>query len=362
MNPGFRTENVLTAHLDLNFARYLNADHRPDARRIVDGFHAALDERLKSTSGVVSVGAGWTVPLAAFDNTNTFRIENSGNAGDPSPHAQVYAASPDYFNAIGVPVLRGRAFEPTDRNKDAGVVVVSESLARSHFGKADPIGLRVSLDDGKTWRTVVGVVGDVRYAGLDRAPSDTMYLPLFEFPGVNFAYFVRTVGNPAVMERQIRQAVHEIDPETPVTNVRTLEQVRSESLASSRLTASLLGLFAFIAISIAGTGLSGLMAFNVSQRTQEIGVRMALGADTRSVLTLVLTDGLYSVGAGLGMGILGALALSRLASGLLFGISPTDAACYVGCVLVLLAIGALACLPPARRATSVDPQLALRAL
>src|SRR5579862_9720799 len=104
VNPGFRTENVLTAHLDLNFARYLNADHRPDARRIVDGFHAALDERLKSTSGVVSVGAGWTVPLAAFDNTNTFRIENSGNAGDPSPHAQVYAASPDYFNAIGVPV------------------------------------------------------------------------------------------------------------------------------------------------------------------------------------------------------------------------------------------------------------------
>jgi predicted permease len=363
VNPGFRTENVLTAHLDLNFARYLNAEHRPDTKRIVDGFHAALDQRVQGMPGVLSVGAGWVVPLSAgFDNTNTFKIENSGSAGDPSPHASVYAASPSYFTAIGVPVLHGRPFEPTDRNKDAGVVVVSETLARAHFGTGDPIGQRVSLDEGKTWRTIVGIVGDVRYGGLDRAPADTMYIPLFEFPGVSFSYFVRTVGNPTVLERQLRQAVHEIDPETPVTNVRTLEEVRSESLASPRLTASLLGLFAFIAISIAGTGLSGLMAFNVSQRTQEIGVRMALGADAKSVLALVLTEGLRSVGMGLVTGVLGALAVSRLASGLLFGISPTDAACYVGCVVVLLAIGAIACLPPARRATSVDPQLALRAL
>jgi putative ABC transport system permease protein len=361
VNPGFRAENVLTAHLELNFSRYLTPEHRPDARRIVDGFHANLDERLKTLPGVVSVGAGWIVPLdTGFDNTSAFRIEGVSAEGAPPPHAQVYAASPDYFNAIGVPLLRGRPFEAHDRSKEAGVVVVSESLVRGHWGSADPLGERVSLDDGKTWRTVVGVVGDVRYTGLDAAPVDVLYVPLFEFPGVSVSYFVRTLGNPTVIAGQLRSAVRAVDPETPVTNVRTLEEVRSESLASSRLTASLLGLFALIALAIAATGLSGLMAFSVSQRTQEIGIRMALGADSRTVLGLVLWQGLRSVGLGLVVGVLGALAASRLVAGLLFGVSPTDAGCYVGCGVVLVAIGTLACLPPARRATGVHPQLALR--
>jgi predicted permease len=363
VNLGFQTENVLTAELQLDFSRYLTPDHKTDSHRLVDGFYATLEERVRAIPGVLHVGAGWSVPLdTRFDTNNSYLIADAGGPQGPPLHAELFAASPDYFQAIGVPLLRGRAFLPTDREKDAGVVIVSDSLARSRFGGGDPLGRRVSIDNGKTWRTIVGVVGDVRSNAIDKVPSDAMYLPFYEVPGVTPSYFVRSVGSPRLLEREFKKAVHATDGQTPVANVRTLAEVRSESLAPSRLTAALLGIFAFIAISIAGAGLSGLMAFQVSQRTQEIGIRMALGADRRSVLTLVLGEGLRSVCIGLGLGLLAALAGSRLIAGLLFGISPTDAACYIGCALVLLATGLLACLPSARRATSVDPQLALRAL
>jgi predicted permease len=364
VDPGFRAERVLTAQVDLNWSHYFTPERKLDNKLVVDSFHEPVLEKLRALPGVVKVAMGGSVPLnAGFQSVGTLLVEARGTAGEPQPHADFYVASPEYFEAIGVPVLRGRSFTASDRSAEAGVAVVSQSLARSQWGAAvDPVGQRISLDDGKTWRTVVGVAGDVRNFSLERPPSDTVYVPFLEFPGVGFSYFIRTLGDPTAIGRQLRESVYAVAPQTAVTNLRTLEQVRTDSLASPRLTATLLGLFAFVAVAIAATGLSGLIAFSVSQRTHEIGIRMALGADARQVLRLLLRQGLEPVVLGLALGVAAALALARLVSGLLFGVAPTDIACFVGCAVLLMVVGVLACLPAARRATSIHPQAALRSL
>ena len=261
-----------------------------------------------------------------------------------------------------MPLLRGRVFDTHDRLKAPPVAVLSRGLARRYWGDADPIGQRISDDKGATWRTVVGVVGDVRNASLDKTPKDTLYLPFLQFPGFSYTYFVRTVGDPMVLAREVRQAVYGLDPQTAVANVRTLEQVRHESIASPRLMASLLGAFAALALAITAAGLSGLIAFTVSQRTHEIGIRMALGADSPRMVRMLIRQGLSSVAIGLALGVAGALALTRLVAGMLFGVAPTDVVCFVASGTVLVVVATLACWGPARRATSIDPQVALRSL
>jgi putative ABC transport system permease protein len=239
---------------------------------------------------------------------------------------------------------------------------VSQGLARRHFGATDPVGQRLSTDGGGNWATIVGVVGDVRNASLDQEPKDTIYLPFFQFPGFSCQYFLRSLGDPRLLARQLQEAVHGLDAQTALHDVRTLDEVRDVALSSPRLTSFLLGAFAFLALAITATGLSGLIAYSVSQRTHEIGIRMALGADPRRVVAMLLGHGLRSVALGLALGITGALALARLGSGLLYGVGPTDALCFVGSGTVLVVVAALACLLPARRATTIDPQLALRSL
>jgi predicted permease len=363
VDAGFRAENVLTMSIDLNWSKYTEGGHRTDRERVLS-IYEALVEKTKGMPGVLDVAAGWTFPLnARFRNDNSFEIEGRPLAKDqPGPQADYRSASPRYFDAIGVPVLRGRAFDEHDRLKAPFVAVVSRGLARRYWGDADPIGQRISDDGAKTWRTIVGVVGDVRNAALDEAPKDTLYVPFLQFPGYSFSYFVRTEGDPLVLAHAVRQAVYALDGQTAVANVRTLEQVRHESIASPRLMAALLGSFATLALAITAAGLSGLIAFTVSQRTHEIGIRMALGADSGRVVRMLLRQGLSSVAIGLGLGVAGALALTRLASGLLFGVAPTDVACFVASALVLVAVATLACLWPARRATGIDPQVALRSL
>jgi ABC-type antimicrobial peptide transport system permease subunit len=204
-------------------------------------------------------------------------------------------------------------------------------------------------------------VGDVRQEGLDQEPQDAVYLPFLEFPAFTSTLFVRVLGEPTRAGEDVRAAVRTADPETPVTEVRTLEDIRGEALSSPRLTTVLLSLFAVLALVITAAGLSGLIAYSVSQRTQEIGIRMALGADRGRITAMILREGMTSVAAGLALGIVGALALSRLVSGLLFGVGPTDIYCYAGSALVLIAAAAAACFLPARRATAVSPLTALRA-
>jgi putative ABC transport system permease protein len=268
--------------------------------------------------------------------------------------------SPDYFTTLGVPVLRGRVFDERDRVGGPGAVVVNQRLARRHWKDADPIGQRISTDRGRTWRTIAGVVGDVRQESLDREPQDAVYLPLREFPAYAPTLFVRALGTPGRLAEEIRAAARTADPQTAVSDVRTLGDIRSEALASPRLTTMLLGLFAVIALVITAAGLGGLIAYSVSQRTHEIGIRMALGADRSRITAMVLREGMTSVGVGLVIGMAGALALSRLVSGLLFNVGPNDPLCFAGSAVVLVATAVAGCLLPARRATAVSPLTALR--
>jgi putative ABC transport system permease protein len=363
VDAGFRTQNVLTASTHLNWSRYGTPEHRVDRERVL-AFHRGLDERLRAQPGVVEVGHAWTFPLnAQFNNDGTFRVEGRPSGDEATlPHAEFRGASEGYFRALGVPVLRGRAFDQRDDGERGSVVLVSQGLARRQFGSEDPVGRRLSTDGGKTWGTIVGVVGDVRNIALDREPRDTVYLPFRQYPGFSSQVFVRTTGDPQAVSRVLRDAVHQLDPQTAVYAVKTLEDVRSSALGSPRLTAVLLGGFALLALLITAAGLSGLIAFSVSQRTHEIGVRMALGATPAGVLAMVLAQGMRSVVLGLALGTAGALALVRLVSGLLFGVAPTDVLCFVGSGVVLAAVAAVACFLPARRATAIDPQLALRSL
>jgi predicted permease len=363
VDAGFRAENILTGEVHLNWSRYTTPERSFDRGRVVT-FHEGLHERLRALPGVVTVGAAWTFPLnARFNNDGTFQIEGRPTAeGQALPQAEARGASAGYFEALGVPLLRGRAFDERDRDQSPRVVLVSQGLARRHFAASDPVGQRVSTNGGRDWATIVGVVGDVRNASLDQEPKDTIYLPFFQFPGFSCQYFVRSLSDPRTLSRQFQEAVHGLDAQTALHDVRTLEQVRDAALSSPRLTTVLLGAFAALALAITATGLSGLIAYSVSQRTHEIGIRMALGAEPRRVVAMLLGQGLRSVAFGLTLGAAGALALARLVSGLLYGVAPTDVLCFVASAVLLVVVAAIACFVPARRATAIDPQLALRSL
>jgi putative ABC transport system permease protein len=276
------------------------------------------------------------------------------------PQGDFRSVSPNYFRTLGIPLVSGRLFTSTDGAEAPQVAVVNRSLARHYWGEESPLGRRISADSGKTWVTVVGVVGDVRHYGLDRNPTDELYMPFAQVPIREGSLLVRTTGDPHQAASIVQEEIKAIDPDQPIANVETLEELRGESLASPRLTASLLMMFALLALVITGAGLAGVIAFSVSQRTQEIGVRMALGAERSEVLSMVVGEGMRLVFAGLVFGVAGALAAARLMAGLLYGVKTTDPATFIGVSAVLAAVAIAACLVPARRATRVDPMVALR--
>jgi ABC-type antimicrobial peptide transport system permease subunit len=237
--------------------------------------------------------------------------------------------------------------------------VISRSLARRYWPDSDPIGARISPDGGDTWLRVVGIAGDVRDHALDKDPIDVFYVAFSQTPGGGNV-LLRSTADPSLLAKRATAAVHAIDPDMPVDAVRTLLEVRLNSLAPRRLTASLLTLFAGLALLIAATGIGGVLAFSVSQRTREIGVRLALGAQRGEVLALILRQGGTMVATGHVLGTLGAVWLARFMQGLVFGIGPRDPATLATVCLTLAAVGVVASLGPARRATSVDPVVALR--
>ena len=356
VNPGFDSQRVLTMTLDLNWSRYTSDD-------LIRGFHDRLHARLSGQPGVVSSASTLTFPLDGHRRFNvSFLIEGQPPAEDGAqPLGDLRSASPEYFPTLGIPLVTGRLFTPADGPTAPQVAIVNQTLARRHWARESPLGKRISADSGKTWIAIVGVVGDVRHYGLDSEPSDEVYLPFAQFPFRESTFLLRTTADPAVMARRVAEEVLAIDPGQPVANVQTLEEVRGEALASPRLTTSLLLLFSLLALGITAAGLGGLVAFSVSQRTQEIGVRMALGAGRGEVLGMVLREGLRLVGVGLALGAVAALLLSRLLTGLLFHVEATDPLTFAGMALVLVLIASGACLVPARRAATVDPLVALRA-
>jgi len=354
VDTGFDPENVLTARIDLNWSRYGDTEK-------IRGFANRLLQRLESQPGLVAVALGGTVPLTGADAfTVPYQVEGARDEGGARPQTELDIASPDYFRAMSIPLVAGRAFTPADQPPAPNVVVVNQSFARHVFAGQTPIGRRLSADGGKTWATIVGIAADVKQHGLEREPADEVYSPIGFDVFRDLRLVMRSKGAPLSLEREVRAAVRELDPEQPVTEVRTLEQVRADALASPRLTALLLGAFAALALCITAAGIAGVMAYSVSQRTQEIGIRMALGAQRAEVLRMVLRQGMARVAAGLALGFFGGLAISRAMAGLVFGIAATDPVTWIAGAGVLAGVGAAACLLPARNAAEVDPVVALR--
>jgi putative ABC transport system permease protein len=356
VDPGFDTQRVLTMTLDLNWSRYTTDD-------LIRGFHDRLHARLAGQPGVIATASSLTFPLDGHRRMNVgFVIEGQPPAQEGAePLGDLRSATPEYFQTLGIPLVTGRLFTPSDGPKAPNVAIVNQTLARRYWPGETAVGHRISADSGETWISIVGVVGDVHHYGLDSEPSDEVYLPFAQFPIREGTFLVRTSADPAAMARRIGEEVLAIDPGQPLANVQTLDELRGEALASPRLTTTLLLMFALLALFITAAGLAGVVAFSVSQRTQEIGVRMALGAGRGEVLGMVLREGLQLVAIGLALGIVAAAALTRLMAGLLFHVEATDPITFAGMALVLVLIAAAACLAPARRASAVDPMVALRA-
>jgi putative ABC transport system permease protein len=360
VNPGFVPERVLAMKINYNWAKYAGVEQYALAAK-------KLLEHVEQEPGVLSAAVSSGYPLepelisaGPESNFTTFRVEGRLlQPGEAPPTTSTAAASPGYFRTLGIPLLAGREFADTDDKKALDVAMINQTVQRRLWPNDNPIGKRVSYNDGKTWTTIVGVVGDVREFGLDRPPISEMYVPVAQSGGMS-TLIVRTAADPQAMARRMREVVHEVDSQTAITHEMTVEQAREESLVSPRRTATLLGLFAGLALLIAAAGIGGIMALAVSQRVREIGIRMAMGARPADILRMVLGHGLALTLLGVAIGAAGALALTGLAKSFLFEVMPTDPLTFVGVALVLFASALLASFLPARRAASIDPIVALR--
>jgi predicted permease len=354
VNPGYRTERLLSVDAFGNFSKY------PDGAALLR-FYIPLLERLESRPGIVAAAVTNAVPFTGAPGSTPFQIEGQPDDNpDRRPTADINIASTKYFDVLGIPLVTGRTFTEFDHDEAPPVAVVNRAMTR-YWEQRNPVGSRISVDNGQTWLTVVGIVGDVRQYALDQDAIAQVYTPLRQArTGLGGQLLVRTEGDPWRAAETIRQAIHALDPDMPVENVNTLAELRSTSLARPRLTATLLTIFAGLALFVTLAGITGVMATSVSERTQEFGIRIALGAEPGSVLRMVLAQGMVLVTAGLAAGIGGSLLLTRVLGGLLFDIEPTDPATLIGVSTLLLLVAAVACFIPARRATLVQPIIALR--
>jgi putative ABC transport system permease protein len=355
VDSGYRADRVLAATVYGNFSKY------PDVESQLR-IYEPLVERLNQVPGVESAAVTNAVPLV-LQNPNETPFDIEGRTPDPErrPRGDVSVASPRYFDTLGIPLLAGRGFTDLDHREAAKVVVINQAMVRFWDG-SDPVGARVSADNGDTWWTVVGVVGDIRQFGLDQPAIPQAFIPLAQMPtGLGAQVMVRGAGDPQTLAKVVIDTVHALDPDMPVEDVQTLEQARMESLATPRLTALLLSLFAGLAMVVTLAGVTGVIAANVSQRTREFGVGLARGATRTWVLTMVLKQGLGLVGLGLVIGLAAASAFSTALSAYLFDTPARDPLVLLAVATTFLAAGVVACLGPARRATGVDPLVALRA-
>ena len=320
---------------------------------------------MKTDPRVRSAASASSAPLAgAFAARREVRVD--GADSDASVSAPVLVnriVSSSYFETVGTPLLQGRTFRETDTQSATQVVILSQSMARFYFKDLDPVGKRIGLKQfngqWSPWYQVVGVVGDTKAEGLDQDSKHTVYQPDTQATAQS-TFLVRTSGSPDNVTTHVIESIRQLDPNRPVDHVQTLSEIRAESIAPQRLNAILIGLFAFLALAIATVGVAGVLSFSVSQRTNEIGVRVALGAARGSILALILREGALMAGIGLVAGGIASIPLTRVLSGLLFQVNPMDPATIAGASSVLLCVALAAAWIPARRATRVDPMVALR--
>jgi putative ABC transport system permease protein len=353
--PGFRTEHILTARLSLPRSRY------PDNRRIA-AFQHELLQIVRRAPGVQSAGFATYLPLSGTDNGWAFSIEGR----PPLPvgvfnMAKYRPASPGYFEAMGIPLLRGRAFTFADTGDAPWVVIINQSMARAYWGRQDPVGQRLRFGS-QVWRTVTGIVGDVLHEGLDREASPEMYVPFTQAPNIEGGptVVVRTAMDPAAMAADVRGGVSAIDRAMPVDQIESMEQLVSVSVAEPRFRTVILAAFSVLALVMASIGIYGVMNYLVIQRTREFGIRLSVGGTQGDVLRLVLGRAAVLIGAGLCLGLSGSVFLVRLIARLLYGVKPLDPLTFIAVSILLSAVALSASYIPARRATRVDPMVALR--
>jgi predicted permease len=353
VNPGFNATNVLVAELTLPARKYASADQ---ARRFTE---SALEE-ISSLPGVSAVSASQALPFSS-DFTYGVVFEGRPDVKDSeAPPVNYFAVSPQYFGVLEIPLKRGRVFTKEDGAASPLVVIVNETFASRFFPNESAVGKRIRVtSERRTWREIVGVVGDTKQQSLDAAPTAQIYEPLEQMPFSSMTFIVKTSGHPMSLARSIEKRIQTVDAEQPMA-IRTLRQVVNESVFSVQIVLIFLSAFAGVALLIAATGLYGVIAYSVSQRTHEIGLRMALGADRKRLLAMVLRQGMFPVAIGLMLGLGMALALTRLLRALLFQTSATDGLTFVGISALLISVSLLACYIPARRATKIDPMMALR--
>jgi putative ABC transport system permease protein len=362
VDAGFNPENVFVMRLQPNWSRFtdpatLTAQYRDYFRRLL--------ENASQQPGVVEAAVSSTYPLNPAGITrgpNNVTIQLEGRPAEEANNAAQVdprAVSPAYFSALGIPLLRGRMFTDADDDKTPRVAIVNDAAARRRWGSEDPIGKRFSFDNGATWITVVGIVGNVKQYGLDKEPAQEIYGPIAQIPFGSFLV-IKARGAALQEARLMRDVVHKVDAETAIDQVKTLQQAVDDSVASPRETTWLLGAFALIALVITAAGLTGVMALAVTQRTREIGIRIALGATKARILTMMMRQALMLMLLGLAAGVAGALLLNRVITSLLFSTPSVDPLTFAAVACLLTLVGAAACLFPSLNATSIDPTLTLR--
>lgn len=361
VDSGFNPDNVLTVRAGLPGGLYETPEQ-------ITTFHERLLERIGTLPGIVSYSTVAPLPLSRNNVGVGFSVEGRANpTGRPFPYeTALRLVGPDYFSTMGTPIKQGRGVTERDRLGQPNVIVINESLARQYFADEDPIGKRInpsmSIDEsGPAMREIVGVVADTRPKGPGVAPEPEVYVPISQLPAVgSITLLIRTNSNPTNLIAAVRQEIASIDSKVPVYEVRMLNEYFSETVAQPRFNSLLSGIFAALALLLTGIGLYGVISYSVSQSTQEIGVRMALGAQPRDVLRLIIKKGMLLTLIGLALGLTVAFPMTRFMESLLYGVTATDTVTFATVSVVLAAVALLACWIPARRATRIDPMVALR--
>jgi putative ABC transport system permease protein len=368
VSTGLRTEEVLTMQVPLlTPAEVL---FNPAADIAAKERYGRMQREIAALPGVVDVGLGSPMPLRRSNVAFDVKAEGKAlAAGEAFPRAELRTADANFFRAAGIPVLRGRPFAATDGPSSGKVVILNATLANRFFPNEDPIGKRIAWTGEllrftpirSEWRTVVGVVGTTQDGGPDAEPQGVVFMPFAQFPSIGTGIVIRADSNVERLAGAATRIVRRIAPTAPVENVMTIAQYKDSSVSPRRLNAALISAFGILAVIIAAVGIGGVLAFSVSARTNEIGIRMSLGADSARVQRMILGEGGVLVVAGLALGVVGAFFAARVIQGLLFGVAPHDPATFVGVAFLMAAIGILACWVPALRASRIDPAITMRA-
>jgi len=357
VDPGFRADHLLTMRLNVNFTKY------NDRVKIATVMKEVL-LRVNNLSGVESAAIASNFPfnpggIVSGPSQQLLQIQGRPIQKEEAATTDITTVGTEYFETLRQPLLAGRSFTDHDDDKAPGVVVINEALARHRWPNQDPVGQRISLDEGEHWKQIVGVVADVREYGFNKVPGDEVYLPALQ-DGFGQRLVVRTIAEPLSLAPVLHSAIHSIDSQMAVDQVNSIDRLEEESVAASRVTTILLGIFAGLALVISATGIAGVMTLSVSQRAHELGIRMALGQSRTSIIQMLLREGFVLAGGGTILGIAGALALGRLLASLLYNTSTRDVATFGAVSTVFLVVSSAACMLPARRVTLIDPSTALR--